>query len=117
MMKEIRGDGVEVMVSVWPTVTTVSENFPALSAAGMLVRTEAGGGAQGVSGLTSNFHNIGSEYDSTNPGWSLFHLQSLSLTCSLSLSPALSLSLTCRRQSLSLTCSLSLSRLGLGLEA
>jgi alpha-D-xyloside xylohydrolase len=67
MVKEINGDGVEVMVSVWPTVEVASVNYPTMSANGMLVSTEAGGGSQGTMGITSSFHAYGSEVDAFNP--------------------------------------------------
>mmetsp|Transcript_93385 Transcript_93385/g.264364 ORF Transcript_93385/g.264364 Transcript_93385/m.264364 type:complete len:745 (+) Transcript_93385:51-2285(+) len=67
MLREIRGYGVEVMVSVWPTVELASENYAAMARSGMLVRTEGGGGSQGVYGLTSSFGGVGSEYDPFNP--------------------------------------------------
>ncbi|MDX6765805.1 MAG: glycoside hydrolase family 31 protein [Candidatus Methylacidiphilales bacterium] len=42
MVRELRGLGIELMVSVWPTVNALSENFPALEKDGLLVGTERG---------------------------------------------------------------------------
>ena len=39
MVKEINADGVEVMVSVWPTVEVGSVNYQTMSENGMLVRS------------------------------------------------------------------------------
>ncbi|GAA3437587.1 glycoside hydrolase family 31 protein [Kutzneria kofuensis] len=43
MVKELAGLGVELAVSVWPTVAADSENHDALRAAGLLVRDAHGG--------------------------------------------------------------------------
>jgi alpha-D-xyloside xylohydrolase len=42
MVEELREMGVEVMVSIWPTVNPMSENFVAMERQGYLVRTERG---------------------------------------------------------------------------
>src|SRR5258706_12473737 len=42
MVKELKGMGVELMVSVWPTVDRRSENYEPMKDAGYLVRTEHG---------------------------------------------------------------------------
>ncbi len=42
MVRELRELGVEVMVSIWPTVNPLSENFVAMQEQGLLVRTERG---------------------------------------------------------------------------
>ena len=42
MVGELDTMGVKVMVSVWPTVNTLSENFEAMEAGGYLLRTERG---------------------------------------------------------------------------
>lgn len=42
MVEELRGLGVELMVSVWPQVSLDSENYPALRKQNMLVRAERG---------------------------------------------------------------------------
>ncbi len=42
MMRELEQMGVKVMVSIWPTVNPLSENFAEMQARGLLVRTERG---------------------------------------------------------------------------
>ncbi|GHO62705.1 family 31 glucosidase [Ktedonobacter sp. SOSP1-52] len=42
MVDELRAMGVELMVSVWPTVNPMSENFAEMQARGLLMRTERG---------------------------------------------------------------------------
>lgn len=42
MVKELRSMGVEVMVSVWPTVSVTSENYAEMNERGMLITTERG---------------------------------------------------------------------------
>lgn len=45
MVKELRSIGVEVMVSVWPTVSITSENYKEMNERGMLLTTDRGVGA------------------------------------------------------------------------
>ncbi|MCY6379625.1 glycoside hydrolase family 31 protein [Hoeflea prorocentri] len=42
MVKELRSIGVELMVSVWPTVSVTSENYKELNERGMLITTDRG---------------------------------------------------------------------------
>ncbi|MHC4250013.1 MAG: TIM-barrel domain-containing protein, partial [Planctomycetota bacterium] len=52
MVRELKGLGVEVMVSVWPTVNATCEHYSHMAAHGMLVRTEHGAPVQ--AGSTDN---------------------------------------------------------------
>jgi len=68
MTRELNGMGVRVMVSIWPTVNPLSENFGTLRQRGLLVRTERGNGTvmqfidNRPEGLVSLYY-----YDATNP--------------------------------------------------
>ncbi len=66
MVRELKDMGVEVMVSVWPTVNATSEHYDHMAAHGLLVRTEHGLPVQ-----TSSTDNDGGRYvtfyDATNP--------------------------------------------------
>ena len=68
MTRELNGMGVRVMVSIWPTVNPLSENFGTLRQRGLLVRTERGNGTvmqfidNRPEGLVSFYY-----YDATNP--------------------------------------------------
>jgi alpha-D-xyloside xylohydrolase len=42
MVSELKSLGVELMVSIWPTVNPLSENFAAMEQRGLLMRTERG---------------------------------------------------------------------------
>jgi len=42
MVSELKALGVEVMVSIWPTVNPLSENFAEMNEQGLLIRTERG---------------------------------------------------------------------------
>jgi len=42
MVKELRSIGVEVMVSIWPTVSVTSENYAEMNERGMLLTTDKG---------------------------------------------------------------------------
>jgi alpha-D-xyloside xylohydrolase len=68
MVRELGSMGVRLMVSIWPTVSPISENYSALRERGMLVNNEYGTDAQQV------FVDHGIEgpayfpyYDATNP--------------------------------------------------
>ena len=66
MASELKEMGIEVMVSVWPTVNATSENYNHMAAQGMLVRTEHGMPVQtwtrdNDGGLYNTF------YDAMNP--------------------------------------------------
>ena len=60
MVKELKAMGVELMVSIWPTVDKRSENYSEMLARGYLVRTEGG--------VRTNFEFMGNTvfYDPTN---------------------------------------------------
>ena len=68
MTRELNEMGVRVMVSIWPTVNPLSENFGTLRQRGLLVRTERGNGTvmqfidNRPEGLVSLYY-----YDATNP--------------------------------------------------
>lgn len=62
MVRELREMGIELMVSVWPTVDRESENYEEMLEKGYLIRTERGFRA----GL--NFQGATIHYDATNPG-------------------------------------------------
>lgn len=42
MVRELKELGIELMVSIWPTVNSLSENYAAMQARGLLLRTERG---------------------------------------------------------------------------
>ena len=68
MVRELESMGVRLMVSIWPTVSPLSENYSAMRERGMLVNNEYGTDAQqvfvdnGVEGPTYYPY-----YDATNP--------------------------------------------------
>jgi alpha-D-xyloside xylohydrolase len=62
MVEELKAMGIELMVSIWPTVDHRSENFEEMLAKGYLVRTE-----RGVR-ITMQFLGQQVFYDPTNPG-------------------------------------------------
>jgi len=68
MARDLNEMGVRVMVSIWPTVNPLSENFGPLRQRGLLVRTERGNGTvmqfidNRPEGLVSLYY-----YDATNP--------------------------------------------------
>ncbi len=68
MVSELEGMGVKLMVSIWPTVNPVSENFPIMQRRGLLIRTE-----RGLPALMTFMDNRPQGpvslhyYDSTNP--------------------------------------------------
>lgn len=61
MVKELKSLGIELMVSIWPTVDKRSENYSEMLERSLLVRTERG--------LRTNFDFMGETvyYDPTNP--------------------------------------------------
>ncbi len=61
MVKALRDMGVETAVSVWPTVDSRSENYPAMAERGLLVRND-----RGVSHQNSWIGNT-TYFDATNP--------------------------------------------------
>ena len=42
MIKELKEMGIELMVSIWPTVDYRSENFKEMKSKGLLIRSERG---------------------------------------------------------------------------
>lgn len=62
MVKELREMGVEVMVSVWPTVDPLSSNYEELKALGYLVNTDRGVRTQLICRGNEVF------FDATHPG-------------------------------------------------
>jgi len=66
MVKELKEMGIELMVSVWPTVNVSCKNYPPMKAHGLLIRNERGFSIQNNS--TDNHGSvIQTFYDSTNP--------------------------------------------------
>lgn len=62
MIAELKSMGVELMVSIWPTVETASVNFKELNERGYLIRTERGV-QYGMDFMAPTIH-----FDATNPG-------------------------------------------------
>lgn len=61
MIRELKDMGIELMVSIWPTVDRESENYEEMLEKGYLIRTERGF----RTGL--NFEGATIHYDATNP--------------------------------------------------
>lgn len=61
MVKELHEMGIEVMVSVWPTVDIDSENYEEMLEKGYLIRTDRG------LRFAMHFHGDVIHYDATNP--------------------------------------------------
>lgn len=61
MIKELKDMGIELMVSIWPTVDYRSENFEEMMNKGLLVRTDKG------FRICMNFMGNTIHYDPTNP--------------------------------------------------
>ena len=61
MIAELKEMGIELMVSIWPTVDYRSENFEEMKARGLLVRVESG------IPISMDFQGNTLHYDSTNP--------------------------------------------------
>ncbi|KAI5201242.1 hypothetical protein E4T38_06142 [Aureobasidium subglaciale] len=61
MVKELESLGIELMVSIWPTVDRRSENYSEMLKQGYLVRTDKG------IRITMDFEGYGLFYDATNP--------------------------------------------------
>ncbi|MDO5540683.1 MAG: glycoside hydrolase family 31 protein [Eubacteriales bacterium] len=59
MVRKLRDMGIELMVSIWPTVETGSENFAHMEEMGYLIRTEAG--------PHIGIKNQDTYFDATNP--------------------------------------------------
>ncbi len=61
MIKELKEMGIELMVSIWPTVDYRSENFLEMKEKGYLIRTERG------FRVVMDFHGNTVHFDATNP--------------------------------------------------
>ena len=61
MVKELKEMGIELMVSVWPTVDKASENFPEMEEKGYLTRCDRGV-QTGLNFMSDTIH-----FDATNP--------------------------------------------------
>ncbi|MDR3338062.1 MAG: glycoside hydrolase family 31 protein [Treponema sp.] len=61
MIKELKEMGIELMVSIWPTVDRRSENFQEMIQKGLLIRTERG------FRIGMDFQGNTIHYDATNP--------------------------------------------------
>ena len=62
MVRELKEMGIELMVSIWPTVDRESENFHEMLEKGYLIRTERG------LRVGLNFMGATVHFDATNPG-------------------------------------------------
>ncbi|MDR1060796.1 MAG: glycoside hydrolase family 31 protein [Clostridiales bacterium] len=62
MVDELRGMGVELMVSIWPTVDHRSSNYEEMREKGYLIRVDRG------QQIAMTFHGNTIHYDATNPG-------------------------------------------------
>lgn len=62
MVNELKAMGVELMVSIWPTVDHRSENFKEMEEKGYLIRTDRG------QRIAMTFHGNTIHFDPTNPG-------------------------------------------------
>lgn len=62
MIKELKDMGVELMVSVWPTVDSRSENYAAMADAGYLINADRG------ININSTWMGDTLYFDTTNPG-------------------------------------------------
>ena len=69
MVRELKEMGIELMVSVWPTVEEASENYKYMEEMGYLIRTEAGS--------RFNIKNKDTYMDATNPDARAFVWQKL----------------------------------------
>jgi alpha-D-xyloside xylohydrolase len=61
MIKELQEMGIELMVSIWPTVDHRSENFKEMKSKGLLIRTEKG------LNISMDFMGNTVHFDATNP--------------------------------------------------
>ena len=61
MIKELKDMGIELMVSMWPTVDHRSENYEEMVEMGYLIRTERG------HRIAMDFHGNTALFDATNP--------------------------------------------------
>jgi len=61
MIRELKDMGIELMVSIWPTVDYRSENFEEMKEKGYLIRTDRG------FRIVMDFHGNTVHFDATNP--------------------------------------------------
>jgi len=61
MIRELKDMGIELMVSIWPTVDHRSENFEEMKEKGYLIRTDRG------FRIVMDFHGNTVHFDATNP--------------------------------------------------
>lgn len=61
MIKELKDMGIELMVSIWPTVDYRSENFEEMKSKGLLIRVESG------YPISMDFQGNTLHFDATNP--------------------------------------------------
>ncbi|MBL7133477.1 MAG: glycoside hydrolase family 31 protein [Phycisphaerae bacterium] len=66
MVAELKDMGIELMVSVWPTVNLTSENYEHMNAHGMLVRNERGNPVQNTADDNKG-SRLQTFYDAMNP--------------------------------------------------
>ncbi|HET9914888.1 MAG TPA: glycoside hydrolase family 31 protein [Anaerolineales bacterium] len=74
MVHELEAMGVKLMVSIWPTVSPLSENYQAMTERGLLINNEQGVDAQHVfldNGVVGPAYFA--YYDATNPQAQKFH--------------------------------------------
>jgi alpha-D-xyloside xylohydrolase len=78
MIKELEAMGVKLMVSIWPTVSPLSENYQAMTEQGMLVNNEMGVDAQHVF-IDNNVSGPAyfAYYDATNSAARRFHWETV----------------------------------------
>lgn len=62
MVKELKEYGIELVVSIWPTIDEKSENFGTMAEQGFLVKTDRG------SGFHMNWMGDTTFFDATHPG-------------------------------------------------
>jgi alpha-D-xyloside xylohydrolase len=68
LTRELKEMGVELMVSIWPTVNRNSESFPEMAERGLLAQTEHGVQAHmGITDTTPEGFSLVTFYDATNP--------------------------------------------------
>ena len=61
MVKELTELGIELMVSIWPTVDRLSENYKEMLEKGLLIRTDRG------LRISLDCEGVTIHYDATNP--------------------------------------------------
>ena len=76
MVRELAEMGIEVMVSVWPTVNTTSENYQYMQSHGLLIRNERGMNVQNAS-EDNKGSGLQTFYDAMNPEARAFLLKKI----------------------------------------